>query len=291
MINHLFLIPVYNDWQSLNLLIKKINEEIGKRGISGDILIIDDNSSENISFKLNVIKNINQINVLRLNKNLGSQSGIAIGLKYLSKENKENIITILDSDGEDDPAKINEMIEIAKQNNNTVVTSNRTNRKENPIFKTLYFFHKVFTFFFTAKWISFGNFSSFHSKNLDNILRNNNPWLAISSAIAINSNIIRLYAKRQKRYFGESKVNFLSLMLHSLRVISVFYKRLFISSCLYSFVLIYSFTLYKKTLSIFLVAIILIFNFLILFIRKMLKPKNLENWENYVEKIENLNKD
>ena len=60
------MIPVYNDWQSLNLLIKKINEEIGKRGISGDILIIDDNSSENISFKLNVIKNINQINVLRL---------------------------------------------------------------------------------------------------------------------------------------------------------------------------------------------------------------------------------
>ena len=55
---------------------------------------------------------------------------------------------------------INEMIENAQKFKNFVIASSRTNRKENLLFKILYFFHKVFTFLFSAKWISFGNFSS-----------------------------------------------------------------------------------------------------------------------------------
>ena len=53
--------------------------------------------------------------MLSLNKNLGSQKSIAIGLKYLENKKISQIITIMDSDGEDDPSKINEMINEAKE--------------------------------------------------------------------------------------------------------------------------------------------------------------------------------
>ena len=49
----------------------------------------------------------------------------------ISTENKDYIITILDSDGEDDPSKINEMIDMAINASDFIITSNRTNRKEN----------------------------------------------------------------------------------------------------------------------------------------------------------------
>ena len=89
------------------------------------------------------------------------------------------IITILDSDGEDDTEKIPAMIELAERENDKVITlCGRTKRHENQLFKLLYPVHKLLTFIFTLQWISFGNFSSFSSIQLKNILRNNSSIFA-----------------------------------------------------------------------------------------------------------------
>ena len=54
----IILIPVYNDWKSLNLLIKKINFELNKENLNSEILIINDNSSLRIIFlKKKIIEN------------------------------------------------------------------------------------------------------------------------------------------------------------------------------------------------------------------------------------------
>ena len=81
--NYLFLIPVYNDWKSLNLLLQKINEEISKASKKADILVIDDCSTLEIDLRKEKLKNIQDITVISLKKNIGSQSSIAIGLKYI----------------------------------------------------------------------------------------------------------------------------------------------------------------------------------------------------------------
>ena len=122
--------PVYNDWKSLNLLLSKIDKEIGEKSNKADILVINDNSSEEIYFNTKLFKNFQNLKIITLNKNLGSQKSIAIGLKYLLSEKKDYLITVLDSDGEDDPSKINEMIENAQKFKNFVIVSSRTNRKE-----------------------------------------------------------------------------------------------------------------------------------------------------------------
>ena len=97
---------------------------------------------------------------------MGSQKAISIGLKHLETFKKDMIITILDSDGEDDTEKIPAMIELAERENDKVIVSTRTKRHENQLFKLLYPVHKLLTFIFTLQWISFGNFSSFSSIQL-----------------------------------------------------------------------------------------------------------------------------
>ena len=81
---HFLLIPVFNDWKSLNKLIIKLNTtlKIDKK-IKNEILIINDNSSEKINLNLKKLRSISKIKIISLKENLGSQKAIAIGLSYL----------------------------------------------------------------------------------------------------------------------------------------------------------------------------------------------------------------
>ena len=289
MTKYKFLIPVYNDWQSLNLLLQNLNKVLSNISKTGNILVINDGST--ISPKLNIdsLSNIKKIELISLNKNLGSQKSIAIGLKYLQNKNISEIITIMDSDGEDDPSNIHEMIEEAENNQNYIITSNRTNRKEKLLFKWLYKIHKLFTFFFSTHWISFGNFSSFHSKNLSFILRNNKVWLAYSSAISINCKIKRVYAKRMERYFGKSKVNFLSLVLHSLRVLSVLQINVILFSSLYMIILIFLMSILNNIIFLFLFFSIIIFNIFLFLIKIYNNENQLDGWRSFINDVRTIN--
>lgn len=233
---YIFLLPLYNDWESLTLLLTKINEEIKSKNKIADILVINDCSTV-LTPTFFSLSNINKINILNLKSNLGSQKAISVGLKYLKKKDDEMIITILDSDGEDDVSKIPHMLSEAEKNPKKVIVSTRTKRQENFIFKMLYFSHKILTFIFTLKWISFGNFSSFHSNQLHKILSNNSSWLAFSSSIVKNCDIEKIQAERKKRLIGSSKLSFLNLVFHSLRVSSVFFLRSLLFSSLYIIIL------------------------------------------------------
>ena len=247
---HVILIPVFNDWKSFNCLISEINKEFEKlRDFQNEILIVDDASTKKRNILNKNLKNIKKISVIKLIQNSGSQKAIATGLSFLKKYKKNFFITVMDSDGEDKPSEIIKMLIEAKKFKDFVITSNRKKREEAFLIRFLYRIHLIFTFIFTLKWISFGNFTSFHSKNLNNILRRNSSWLAHSSAVAKNCKIKRLFAKRGKRYFGKSNLNLINLIEHSLRVNAVFLERILVSSTIYFFIInLFLFTSLVKSL-------------------------------------------
>ena len=280
--NHYFLLPLYNDWESFSLLLKKINDQMNKSKNYADVIVVDDCSKNKIP-KIEKYSNIKEINILRLNKNLGSQKAISIGLKYLQSLERKSIITVLDSDGEDDSSKILEMINCAEKNKNSIVVSCRSKRKEGVIFNLLYSIHKIITYLFSAKLINFGNYSSFNSSNLKKILANNSTWFAYSSGIAKNCNIIKLFAERKKRFCGKSQLSFLGLFLHALRVNCVFLPRIIILSIIYISLIF----ILKKYLSFFFILIlsfIILFNFSIIYIYFYVKPFQFYNSLDFIEK-------
>ncbi len=271
--NHIFLLPLYNDWKSVQKLIGEINNQIKKVKKKALILIIDDNSTKSQKLNIKAFRYIKNIKILSLRKNLGSQKAIAVGLKYLNSKKQKSIITILDSDGEDDSSQIAHMIKKAELNPDFVIVSCRTKRGEGIIFSWFYILHKFLTFIFTFKWINFGNYSSFDSKNLSNILKNNNAWLAYSSAVADNCNIKKVYAARKKRFFGKSKLSLFGLFLHSLRVMSVFLYRVIFFSFIYVCFVIYLKDFLNHYFNI-VVALILFLNMLISLTYILMRPYN-----------------
>ena len=89
---YLFLIPLYNDWRSLNLLLKKINLELSKKKRVAEIIILNDASiSKKKIFKKQLFF-LKRIKIINLKTNLGSQKAISIGLKYVSNL-KEQLLT------------------------------------------------------------------------------------------------------------------------------------------------------------------------------------------------------
>lgn len=284
--NFIILTPTFNDWQSLNKLFGEINKNIiGFKGIF-KIVVINDASTIKPKFNLNKIKNFNIVEVINLKKNLGSQKSIYLGLKYLRKKNVKAIITVIDSDGEDDPKKISELINLAIKKPNSIITANRLVRTENIFFKLLYKIHLIITFLFTGQYIDFGNYSSFNSSNLKKLLSNENLWLAYSAGVKKNSeNIQKVYANKKKRYFGKSKANFSFLLNHSLNIISVFKFAVLRNSFIYSLILYLFFLLSKKFLVLGLILLIIVFNVVIFYRRK-----SKINFHNCLSLIKNVKK-
>ena len=85
---NLILIPVYNDWKSLNKLLLIINSLISKN--STQVLIVDDFSSNNIKLDIKKMKMIKKIEIFRLSENIGNQKAIATSLKYLNEKKKRD---------------------------------------------------------------------------------------------------------------------------------------------------------------------------------------------------------
>ena len=98
------ILPIYNDWHSLSILLRQIEKSLKKMKNKFSLLLINDGSTEKMSLKLKT-KFYKNIVILNLKKNIGSQKAIATGLKYLTKNSPKNHnhFIIMDSDGEDDP--------------------------------------------------------------------------------------------------------------------------------------------------------------------------------------------
>ncbi len=283
---HIILVPVYNDWKSLNKLLTHLNKVFKNiNNYINEVLIINDNSTDKINIKKNNLSSIKKITIITLKKNLGSQRAITIGLLYLRKK-KDSFVTIMDADGEDDPFQIETMLNEARKNKNFIITSNRKKRKESLLIQVLYRIHLIITFIFTFKWISFGNFTTFNSKNISKILSNNDCWYAYSSSVIRNCKIKRLYAKREKRYFDKSKLNLLTLMEHSLRVNAVFFPKIFFNSILYLLLIYFSLSIFN--LNYIFIYLIILFNFLLFYIRKKYYIANLNRINNLIDNIKLL---
>ena len=235
----IIILPLYNDWKSAKKLLEKIDRFFSKDKLNLNIIIVNDNSSQKLNIKFKKFFNIKKIEIINLNKNLGSQKAIYIGLKKV-KDETNSMIIVMDSDGEDDPSKLKDLIKKANLNKDGIIFAKRTRRTENLILRFLNNVRLIITYLLTGKFLNVGNFSAFSGNNLKKLLSNKNLTLAFCSGAMKNvSNIYFLGIDKKKRYFGNSNVNFSFLLTHSLNIISVFFKQAFIrTSIIFLFLLL-----------------------------------------------------
>ena len=224
---YIILIPIFNDWQSVFKLIDNIDLQIHNETV--DILIINDDSTENFNTNKKDFSKINSIKIINLTKNGGHRKAIATGLKYCQENLEYDYIIPMDGDGEDRPEELKEFFAKVEETQPEVITAIRIKRSEGFLFKFLYSIHKIFTNLITGKLIKFGNYTCLSKSAVSKILSSGSVWLSFSGALVkIFPSYETIDSVRGTRYFGPSKMSILALILHSLRISTVFRETIFI---------------------------------------------------------------
>ncbi len=232
------VIPLFNDWQAVNLLLERIRVVVGAPIAQRMAFLIVDDCSETDYEKLPA--GIGQsLSILRLYRNVGHQKAIALGLAYLADQDEPQTTIVMDADGEDRPEDIERLIQKSLDEPGRIVFAHRAKRHETLFFQVFYQIYKWLFLLLTGKTITFGNFSLVPAGQLRKLTHvssiwNNYPGGVIRSRLPYTA----VPLERGRRLAGESKMNFVSLVLHGLSAVSVLIDTTAVRLVLFSAVMI-----------------------------------------------------
>ena len=273
----IILIPVFNDWESLNKLIIKINENIKSFSeINFECLIINDASTTQPP-ELKRPSNFWSMELLNMKENRGHARCNAFGIRYVFQNKEFDNLILMDGDGEDRPEEIKSLINKIKDDPSLSVVAKRVKRSEGPLFQFLYQLHKLITFIFTGKNVNFGNYSILTRGDVEKLHSKASLWSSYSGSVKKNlKSFNEINSIRGLRYFGPSQMSLFKLIIHSLSIIAVFKYHVFLRSILILIVLVYL-NFYLGTFAIFFQISIVIFNLVILIVSQREREKDLLN--------------
>ena len=284
----IILIPVFNDWESLEKLIVEINENVKElKKIDIECLIINDSSTiqQPKLFKPFFIKSIQ---ILNMKENKGHARCNAFGIRYVIKNKDFDYLILMDGDGEDRPIELKKLINKILEDPNKSVVAKRIKRSEGLFFQFLYSMHKLITLVFTGKKINFGNYSCLIKEDVRKLSTQASLWSSYSGSVKKNLEYFNeIDSERGTRYFGPSKMSFLKLLIHSFSIIAVFKFQVFFRSLVFILIfssLDFSFGTNFNLLSI----LIVIFNIIILIVSFREKQTELLNSQENLESTEEI---
>lgn len=213
--------PVYEDVEASSRLFWELGKLFGEQLY---IVAVDDGSVRQ-PLTPDVLAQANVSGaVLRLKRNVGHQRAIATGLSYIAETmHSGQRLVIMDSDGEDLPSSIPNLLEALAAESADVVVAWRKSRIETLLFKMFYWVYRWIFLMLTGRSIRFGNFMAMKHAAVERLAVM--PELSLHVASAILASKLRTVScpqDRGPRYAGQSKMNFVGLALHGFRALMVF---------------------------------------------------------------------
>lgn len=218
------LVPIMNDWESFALLVKRIEDVLISKGVQAHVIAIDDGSSKRPEKVLQDFHAVQKLDILHLRINVGHQRAIAIGLAYCSKNLPGQTVVVMDGDGEDSPEDIPRLCKAMEtENGEKVIFAERTRRSESYLFRFFYMLYQAAYWLLTNRKIRFGNFSIIPARRVWQLAVTPELWNHYAAAV-VKSRIpyALVSSQRKKRFTGDSKMNFVCLLIHGLSALSVF---------------------------------------------------------------------
>ena len=222
--NPSILIPVLDDWQSLDVLLKNISGIKLPSGRNIDVVVVDDGSRMAPEFSERLLAgSVQSVRILSLKANQGHQRALALGLAHIYNEMTPEFVIVMDSDGEDRPEELSALILAYEAAPDTIVVAQRRRRSEGFVFRLFYQLYKLLFIWFTGKPISFGNFSLLPRSRLSNVVFNSGVWNNLAATM-LKSRVPITFVPTQRgmRYHGKSTMNFTSLMIHGFSAMAIF---------------------------------------------------------------------
>tara|TARA_B100001057_G_C22749472_1_gene911171 strand:+ start:462 stop:1334 length:873 start_codon:yes stop_codon:yes gene_type:complete len=284
----IILIPVYNDWESLDKLLIEINKNIEFfNDINFECLIVNDASTTQLP-ELHKPGNFESIELLNMRENRGHARCNAFGIRYIFQNKKFDNLILMDGDGEDRPEEIKSLVKKIIENPDLSVVAKRIKRSEGLFFQTLYQLHKLITLIFTGQNVNFGNYCILTRRDVEKLHTKASLWSSFSGTVKKNlKSINEISSIRGMRYFGPSQMSLLKLIIHSFSIIAVFKYNVFLRSTIMLIALVYL-NSYLGNLTIFFQFLIVLFNLIIFIVSKREQEKSLLSSHNNLHNIKKI---
>lgn len=218
--NFIVVTPVFEDADASFRLFQELAANFGQLV---HVIAVDDGSVRQPVELESMRKAGVQGTVIRLKRNVGHQRAIAIGLCHVAEHVGGARVIVMDSDGEDQPDSIPELLQHLDDPHVDVVVAQRKTRVETLRFKAFYAVYKRLFKLLTGRGISFGNFMALKPAAVRRLAAMQELWTHVASTVL--SSRLRMATcslDRGARYAGKSKMNFVGLALHGFRGIMVF---------------------------------------------------------------------
>lgn len=161
--------------------------------------------------------------VLRLARNVGHQTAIAVGLARAAAIPGIDGCIVMDCDGEDRPEEIPDLIDAVEPSRIDVAVAERARRSESLVFRFFYSIYRRLFKVLTGQTLRFGNFMALSPTALQRLSGMYETSTHVAGAV-VKAKLRRadVPIDRGVRYAGASKMNFATLVLHGMRAIMVF---------------------------------------------------------------------
>ncbi|MFC1734787.1 glycosyltransferase [Candidatus Hydrogenedentota bacterium] len=222
----IIVMPVYNDLHTANALLKQIDQVLVNAPIVARVILLDDGSRQPIKADEleGPFKSIAAVEPLRMRRNLGHQRAIAVGLVHIYKELTCDAILVMDADGQDKPEDILRLVQRFQETaGEKIIFAERTKRSENLTFRVFYQSYRLLHRVLTGIPVRVGNFSIIPFGCLSCLVVVSELWSHYAAAVfKVRLPHESIPMERNPRLSGESKMNFVALLAHGLRALSVF---------------------------------------------------------------------
>jgi hypothetical protein len=224
------LMPVYNDWKALSLLLPRLDQELKSNQLKAELFLVDDGSTVPVPENVcpNNLQAIMTLDVLSLRRNLGHQRAIAVGLSYIEANRPCDAVVVMDSDGEDDPPDVPRLVqECIANEGKKIVFAARTRRSEGLVFACFYHLYRLIHFLLTGVKVRVGNFSVVPTALLKRLVAVSELWNHYAAAVHKAKLPTALVpTKRGSRLAGPSGMDVVALVVHGLSAMAVFGDRI-----------------------------------------------------------------
>lgn len=213
--------PVFEDTEASTRLFKELSLTLGEQLY---LVAVDDGSvRQPVDIRYLEEAGVNGA-VITLRRNVGHQRAIAIGLSYVAEQLPDaQCVIVMDSDGEDVPASIEQLIKPLECEDVDVVVAERKSRVETLKFRSFYLVYKWLFLALTGHRISFGNFMALKPAAIKRLVTMPELWIHVAACVLMSKlRVEKCALDRGPRYAGQSNMNFVGLALHGFRGLMVF---------------------------------------------------------------------
>jgi polyisoprenyl-phosphate glycosyltransferase len=213
--------PVYEDRESFAALCRALAAQ--PLGVELHVVAVDDGSLTAPPMQSDIAAAGLNGEILHLARNVGHQAAIAIGLVHAAGIERLAGCIIMDSDGEDAPEALASLIDAIRSTEFDVAVARRAKRSESLPFRAFYILYRQAFRILTGQVIRFGNFMALTPRALRRLAAMHESWTHVAGAV-VKARLRRaeIPIDRARRYYGQSKMNFVSLVLHGMRAVMVF---------------------------------------------------------------------